>query len=1461
MNGFNRRLLAACSAVLLSAGWGISSSHAGDFSPRVVPTAHVIPTEPTPLQRFGVFQTPLVPFGDSGLAENHALSVAIKGYQAAGDAEDTTALDHFLRQYPNSAWRVALLTNEGLAYEHAGRFSQAISRLQAAWQLRTLVKTEQQRALIEQVYGQLLHLHTAFGHQHAVQTLLAEGGGLALSGAAQANKTQAKEALWRMQHEPEQTKLCGLVALNQLLALEGDHQGAAQLKAVRAGVNGISIARLSTLANQAGLASRVVFRHGDEPIPVPAIAHWKVGHYATIVGESTGRYHIKDAAQGRDYWMTPQAVRAESSGYFLIPSREEKAARKADQTPWRAVAWNEAEHVLGAGITPGNNPDDTSNDDPDVAGCGGCGSSGMAQYSVKAMLVSLSLHDTPVGYTPPKGPAVPFTIVYSQREANQPANFTFGNLGQKWTTNWFSYVQDDPATAGNSVTIALRGGGTRHYVGYNASTGTFSPEERTMAQLVRVSDSPVTYERRMPDGSKEVYGASNNSTYFPRRIFLTQVVDPAGNAVTLNYDSQMRLTTLSDALGQKTILVYGNGQYPLQITGITDPFGRTATLAYDTNGRLTSITDVLGMQSQFTYNSGTFITALTTPYGTTQFASGDSGTERWLEITDPEGRKERVEFRHNAPGIPFSDYPVPQGIAAFNSYINSRNTFFWDKTAMQQAPGDYTQAQIYHWLHEEGVVYRGLTAGVLESIKSPLENRIWFNYPNQPWGGGTGGFDKPAAIARVLADGSTQMTRIAYNAKGNRTQFVDPLGRTMNYQYAANGIDVVQISRKTASGSDILASVTYNNQHEPLSYTDAAGQTTRYTYNAAGQRTSETDPLGNVTTYVYDSNGYLQKVINANGKIQNSYTYDAFGHVASVTDSEGHTQQYSYDALNRLTAITYPDGTQRRVTWDKLDPIAMTDREGRTTAYAYDSVRDLISKTDPLGQITRLGYYANGKLQSLTDPNGNTTAWARDIQGRVVSRTYPDGSQTGYAYDVAGRLVDRSDALGQKIAYTYAADDRLTGIHYQNAQQPTPPVQFTYDASYPRLIARTDGQGTSAYTYYPVGALGAGQLQSEQGQNPHNNLGYRYDALGRTISRTVDGVPETYQYDALGRVTSDSNPLGDFAIAYLGETGQPIEQTIARNGALVPYQIQYQYENNQNDRRLKAILNDITTRGRPQPVVDFSFTTSPEGLIKSRSETTKGGQHHGWNPAEHWGLPGWMFGRSDQHDQHDADKNCDDRQHDHGRFGHQGHDCHQGPGGQTTRYQYDDALRLIQVKGSNKASYTYDAASNLTQISSGKTRTDFTVNGLNQIQTANTTAYRFDANGNLIDDGKYTYTWDAADRLIGITNAQTGHSSQFAYDGLSRRVSATETDRNGSPVTTQYLWCGTRLCEARDGNDAVLARYYVQGELHGNDIAYYAQDQIGSVVATVDPQGRITARLNYDSYGNLIQSSGSLPDY
>jgi YD repeat-containing protein len=66
----------------------------------------------------------------------------------------------------------------------------------------------------------------------------------------------------------------------------------------------------------------------------------------------------------------------------------------------------------------------------------------------------------------------------------------------------------------------------------------------------------------------------------------------------------------------------------------------------------------------------------------------------------------------------------------------------------------------------------------------------------------------------------------------------------------------------------------------------------------------------------------------------------------------------------------------------------------------------------------------------------------------------------------------------------------------------------------------TDGTGTRQYTYVPVGALGALQLQQESGPLASSAISSAYDALGRLSQRTVQGAgAETFQYDALGRLS------------------------------------------------------------------------------------------------------------------------------------------------------------------------------------------------------------------------------------------------------------------------------------------------------------------------------------------------------
>ncbi len=52
----------------------------------------------------------------------------------------------------------------------------------------------------------------------------------------------------------------------------------------------------------------------------------------------------------------------------------------------------------------------------------------------------------------------------------------------------------------------------------------------------------------------------------------------------------------------------------------------------------------------------------------------------------------------------------------------------------------------------------------------------------------------------------------------------------------------------------------------------------------------------------------------------------------------------------------------------------------------------------------------------------------------------------------------------------------------------------------------TDGNGTTQYSYVPVGSLGALQLLQEVSSLPNSAIVYGYDELGRLISQSVDGA-------------------------------------------------------------------------------------------------------------------------------------------------------------------------------------------------------------------------------------------------------------------------------------------------------------------------------------------------------------------
>ncbi len=359
--------------------------------------------------------------------------------------------------------------------------------------------------------------------------------------------------------------------------------------------------------------------------------------------------------------------------------------------------------------------------------------------------------------------------------------------------------------------------------------------------------------------SVEVYTASDAAPAGQRRIFLTQIIDPLGQAVTLTWDAQFKLVAIADAIGQVTTIAYEDPANPLRITKVTDPFGRHATFTYNAAGQLASITDVLGLTSRLDYGPEDFITALTTPYGVTSFRheGNDNYVNRFVQATDPLGGTERVEYAYETPSLPdaVAANEVPTGFTAANVSLDSYNSFSWTKLAWSMAPGDLASATTTKWVVSPDTPGgAAFSTGVPHSVKKPLESRVWYLYPDQYTPAYAGSFSQPTRTGRIMDDGASQIYQATYNTQGSVLTKTDPLDRQTTYSYGTNGIDLLDVRQTTGGINDLLG--TLHELHARSARRKASAtrpvRPPRLTYNAAGQVLSITNPKSETTTLTYD---------------------------------------------------------------------------------------------------------------------------------------------------------------------------------------------------------------------------------------------------------------------------------------------------------------------------------------------------------------------------------------------------------------------------------------------------------------------------------------------------------------------------------------------------------------------------------------------------------------------------------
>ena len=772
-------------------------------------------------------------------------------------------------------------------------------------------------------------------------------------------------------------------------------------------------------------------------------------------------------------------------------------------------------------------------------------------------------------------------------------------------------------------------------------------------RFTRPDDTTIAWQ--FPDGTKRIYSTfSGTNVLWGRVFYLTGVEDASGNRVTIQVLPNGRVESVSDPLGRATRFYYelsdpglpqshdgpgtqvplsgvtSNTDYTNQITRIVDPFGRSAILQYAKversvtgycgggvgdcpfyyyNYDLTNITDVAGISSQFGYDpSGSWVTNLVTPYGSTRFNWMSRGPGDYaIEITDPEGDTERIEF---APyGIGSQEVELwqrPQGMRTDGS---SYAVAHWGKKAFAESykDGAMDGAMLYLFQSSETLASAGR---VLMGVKPPLESVMWFNYPGQGAASLPGIGDKPSRVGRVLDDGTTQLWQTDRDAWGNVIRSVDPTGRTFRYIYSGDFMNLLQVHQARNGQDELLLQASYNDRHQPLSIKDAAGQTTHYGYNNRGQTTAITNALNEATIFTYDDNGFLKAIDGPlpGAQDQTTFTYDDVGRVQTATDPAGYKVVFEYDRLDRITRMTFPDGTYQSIGYDRMEPGLLRDRMGRETHFEYDGLRRLTAVKDALNRVTRFQWCGCGSLDSILDPLGRMTRWIRDLQGRTIAKEYSDGSKVGYEYERAtSRLLRKRDERNQITEFRYDLADAKVSRRYFNTVQPTPDVSYTYDPDYQRIASMTDGNGTTRFRYHPInGHPGSGRLASVDGPWLKDEITYEYDELGRVVNRAIDAVSTIRNYDASGRLKLMSNSLGRFDYTYDGGS-ERLSAVSYPNGQ----RSEYAYHGNIGDQLLQRVTHLLPGGAK---LSEFTYAYNALDQITNWTQF-QAGRIKTWSPA------------------------------------------------------------------------------------------------------------------------------------------------------------------------------------------------------------------------------------------------------
>ena len=603
-----------------------------------------------------------------------------------------------------------------------------------------------------------------------------------------------------------------------------------------------------------------------------------------------------------------------------------------------------------------------------------------------------------------------------------------------------------------------------------------------------------------------------------------------------------------------------------------------------------------------------------------------------------------------------------------------------------------------------------------------------------------------------------------------------------------------------------------------------------YVYDANGNITSVTDLQKKNTTYEYANNN-LTKITLPSGAKQ-TYTYDSYHNVSTATSPEGMVSSFTYDTYGNNTKVTVGSSSQTQkisataaYTSDGNQLASVTDALGNTTAYGYDTQTGVLNWVQSPGQTetTRTNYTYDSRFRTTGVSQGSAQV-GYTYSGELLD-AISSASGTEYSFDYGAFDLVNSVQVGQRtlISHTYSTDANrnLTQSTYGNGDS----VSYTYDS-----LGRTTGKSyengdTVGYIYDNNGNLGI-LKDSATGRNTQYFYDFqdrlmRYEESGQGYSNAVQ-----WGYDDEGNMTSQEQTLNGntYTTQYTYDKDNRLTKTTVGNVSAG-----YTYD-------AYGRMTGITVKNGNVVVVNTGISyTSP-------SNTATSTQVAAWNN----GIDNYTY-----------------------QYNRAGNISSYFDNGDEYIYTYDDFGRLQSVEdfeAGDLHTYSYDSGGNLTtrryidyyhshegyQTLGSYTYGDSQWKDL--LTAYNGTPITYDAIGNPLTDGTWTYTWQHGRQLVGME--KDGTSISYTYNADGKRISKTVDG-----ITYNYHYLGDQLVEMTWGSNRMRFSYDAIGAMsvsyNGTDY-FYLRNAQGDVTGLVDSTGAKVVTYAYDPWGKTWAASGTL---